>query len=75
MPFPGARGTFGGEIRAPQKFLPEIAQLFDFLRFGRPDSHGQEIAKYEVCRPFRPKTALGTERNSGRKTEEHIQPH
>ena len=37
MQFPGARGTFGGEIPPPQKFLPKIAQLFDVLRFDRPD--------------------------------------
>ena len=28
MQFPGARGTFGGEIQPPQKYLPEIAQIF-----------------------------------------------
>ena len=44
--FPGARGTFGGEIRAPQNFLPESAQLFCFLRFGRPDLNRREIEKY-----------------------------
>ena len=42
---PGARGTFGGEIRPPQKFLPEVAQLFCILRFGRADPDGREIAK------------------------------
>ena len=40
MQFPGARGTFGGEIRTPQKFLTESAQLFYTLRFGRPGPHG-----------------------------------
>ena len=34
---PGARGTFGGKIRPPQNFLPEIAQLFYILCFGRLD--------------------------------------
>ena len=50
--FPGARGTFGGEIRVPQKFLPEIAQLFYILRFGRPDPHGRKIAKYCISGTF-----------------------
>ena len=36
MQFPGARGTFGGEIRTPQKFLPESAQLF-FTFYGLAD--------------------------------------
>ena len=30
MQFPGARGTFGGGIWTPQKFLPESAQPFTF---------------------------------------------
>ena len=64
--FPGARGTFGGDLRPPQKFLPEIAQLFYILRFGRPDPNGREIAK---CWPFWPRAAHGTWRNSGPKTE------
>ena len=46
MQFPGARGTFGGGIRPPQQFLPEIAQLFCAFRFGRPEPQRQEIAKY-----------------------------
>ena len=58
--FPGARGTFGGGIRPPQKFLPEIAQLFDVFRFGRPDRQGQEIAKSWFFGLFWPRTALGT---------------
>ena len=37
---------FGGEIGPPQKFLPNIAQLFYFFRFGQPAPQGQEIAKY-----------------------------
>ena len=35
-------------------------QLFYILRFGRPDPHRQEIAKYGGFRPFWPRTALGT---------------
>ena len=35
------------------------------LRFGRPDPHGQEIAKYGYFRPFWPRTALGTYGNPG----------
>ena len=37
MQFPGARGTFWGGIRTPQKLLPGSAQLFYVKRFGRPD--------------------------------------
>ena len=44
MLFPGARGTFEEKICLPQKFLPEIAQLFYVLCFGRPE--GRDIAKY-----------------------------
>ena len=58
--FPGAGGTFGGEIRPPQNFLPEIAQLFYTFRFGRPDPQGREIAKCWFFRPFWPRTALDT---------------
>ena len=57
MQFPGARGTFGGKIRLPQKFLPEIAQLFYILRFGRPDPQGREITKYGFSGPFWPRAA------------------
>ena len=60
MQFPGARGTFGGELRTRQNFLPESAQLFYISRFGRPDPHKREIAKYRYFRPFWPRTALGT---------------
>ena len=42
MQFPGARGTFGEKIWPPQKFLPEIAQLFYVFRFARPDPQGRE---------------------------------
>ena len=60
--------------RKSGRFLPEIAQPFYGLRFGRPDPHGQEIAKYLVFGPFWPRTALGTKRNSGRKTEKRNFP-
>ena len=63
--FPGARGTFGVEIRTPQKCLTESAQLFYILCFDRPDPHGQEIAEYWFFRPFWPRAALGTKRNPG----------
>ena len=43
--FPDARGTFGGEIGLPQRFLPESAQLFYILDCCRPDPHGREIVK------------------------------
>ena len=69
MQFPGARGTFGGKIRPPQKFLPEIAQLFYILRFRRPDPQGRETAEYCFFRPLWPRQPLGTERDSGPKTE------
>ena len=42
MQFPGARGTFGEEVRTPQNFLPESAQFFYILRFGRPDPLGEK---------------------------------
>ena len=58
--FPGARGTLGGENPPPQKFLPEIAQLFYTFHFGRPDPQGREIAKHWLFGPFWPRTALGT---------------
>ena len=61
--FPGARGTFGNKIHSPQKFLPKIAQLFWILCFGRPQ--WRKIAKYWSFRPFWPRAALGTWRNSG----------
>ena len=67
--FPGARSTFGGGIRLPQKFLPQKAQLFYSLSFGQLDPHGREIAKYWYSRPFWPRAALGTWRNSGPETE------
>ena len=70
--FPRARGTFGGELRPPQKFLTEIAPFLKTLCFGRPDPHGQEIAKYGFSRPVCPRAALGTWRNSGPKTENAI---
>ena len=54
--FPGARGTFRGEICLPQ-ILPEIEQLFSTLRFGRPDPQGREIAKYWFSRTFWPRAA------------------
>ena len=74
MQFPGARGTFGGEIRTPQSFLPKSAQLFYILCFGRSDPHRQEIVKYGVFRPFWPRTALGTWRNSRQKNaNSHIE--
>ena len=38
--FPVLGAILGGEIRTPQKFLPESAQPFYILRFGRPDPHG-----------------------------------
>ena len=63
--FPGPGGTFRGEIRPLQKFLPEIAQFFYVLCFGRPDPHRREIAKYWGFRHFWTRTALGTQRNSG----------
>ena len=56
----GGKSTFGGEIRMPQKFLPESAHFFYILRFGQPDPHRREIAKYGVLRTFWPRTALGT---------------
>ena len=34
MQFPGARGTFGGEVWPPQKFLPEFAEPFSAFCFG-----------------------------------------
>ena len=71
--FPGGRGTFGEQIRPPQRFLPEIAQLFYILHFGRPDPQGRKIAKYGVSRPFWPR-ALGAYKNSGPKTEKHHFP-
>ena len=52
MQFSGARGTFGGGIRPPQKFLPEIGQFSYGVCFGRPDPQGREIAKYCFFRPF-----------------------
>ena len=58
--FPGARGTCGGKMRPPQQFLPEIAQLFYTLLFGRPDPQGRELAKYWGFRPFWPRTSIGT---------------
>ena len=39
--FPGARGTFGEKVCPPQNFLPEIAQPFYILCFGRPDPQGR----------------------------------
>ena len=38
--FNGARGTFSREIRPPEDFLPEIAQLFYTVCFDRPDPRG-----------------------------------
>ena len=73
--FPGARGTFGGKIRPPQKFLPEIAQLFCSLCFDRTAPQGREIAKYGGFRHFWPSAALGTWRNSGANKDKHKQPY
>ena len=43
--FSGARSTFGENIRPPQKYLPEIAQLFYTVCFGRPEPQGKENRK------------------------------
>ena len=48
MPFLGARGTFGGEFRPPQKFLPEIAHLFYISRFGRPEAGNRKILAKKI---------------------------
>ena len=59
--FPRARGTFGGEIRPSQKFLPKIAQFFYTLRFGPSDRHGREIAKsFAILETFSVKTETHT---------------
>ena len=50
-------------------FLLKIAQLVYILCFGKPDPQGQVIAEYRFSRPFCPRAALGTQRNSGPKTE------
>ena len=57
---PSPRGTFGEKHAAGRKFLPKISQLFYIFRFGRPDRHGREIAKYRGFGPFWPRTAFGT---------------
>ena len=72
--FPSARGTFGGKIWPPKKFILETPQLYYILRFGQSDPHWWEIAKYWFCRPFWSRTAPGTERIYGWKTGKHNCP-
>ena len=72
--FPVLKALLGGKSGRPKSFSPKLRNFFYVFRFGRPDPQGQEIAKYWFFRPFWPRTALGTERNSGRKTEKHNFP-
>ena len=72
--FPAATGASGESSWPPQVFLPESAQPFYLFRFGRPDPHGREITKYGFLEPLWRRTALGTCRNTGRKTEKHNFP-
>ena len=54
---------------AAHKGSPRNSATSGALRFDRPDPHGREIAKDGGFSPFWPRTAFGTGRNSGRKTE------
>ena len=57
--FPGARGP-EIENQCYHAIRDGCLQLFYILCFGRPDPHGQKIAKYGVFRHFWPRAALGT---------------
>ena len=65
---PGARGGFRGEIRPPKKFLSENARPLKKYDFADRDPHGGKLRNW-VFGPLWPRTAFGTYRNSGRKTE------
>ena len=58
--FPGARGTFGGEIRPPTKFLLEIPQLFYFFPPGPPRTENCKILVFKAILAYNTlPTALG----------------
>ena len=44
--FPMLGALVGGKPSRPKSLSPKFRSLFTFLRFGRPDPHGREIAKY-----------------------------
>ena len=71
--FPVLGALLEKKICPLQNYLPGSAQLFAFVRFGRLDPHGQEIAEYRFFRPFWRRTALGTSRKPqpGPKTEKN----
>ena len=60
--FPVLGALLGGKSGRPKSFSPKVRNLFTcyVLRFGRPDPHGREIAKYGVPGTLWPRTALGT---------------
>ena len=70
--FPGARGTFGGKIRLPQKFLPEIAQLFLRQVLADWTPRGGKSQNTGFLGPFGLGQPLGTYRNYRPKTENAI---
>ena len=46
MQLPGARGIWGGGNPDAPKVSARKCATLNILHFGRPDPHGQEIAKY-----------------------------
>ena len=74
MHFLGARGPSGEKIRPPRKFLPKVALLFCVVHFARREPPGAGNCEILGLWPFWPRTALGTSRNSGRKTEKRNFP-
>ena len=72
--FPRARGTLGGEIRPPQKFLLKIAHFFYILRFGRPDPQGGKPHNTGFLGPFVLGQPLALGEIPVGKTEKHNSP-
>ena len=67
--FPGARGTFGKKFSRPKGFSPSLRNFFALSVLADRTPTGGELQNTGVLGPFWPRTALGTERNSGPKTE------
>ena len=73
--FPGTSGTFGKQSVRPKIFSPKLRNCFTFCVLAERTPTGRKSQNNGFLRPFRPRAALGTWRNSGRKTAKHKQPH
>ena len=69
------RNPGSGPKSGKHKFLVSARKCAIILTFSVFADRTPTGAKYGGFRPFWPKTALGTQRSSRRKTEKHKQPH